>query len=96
MAVVLSPHTRMVKLATDVKHGHAHNLIQSELAKMIELDRIGYNLWNERATTASNSASSDKRFKSYTSYFKNDTNHGELRKNMGSSICAHRESKMYL
>ena len=96
MAAVLNPRTRMLKLATDLERSHAHGLIQSELAKMIELNRTDDNLSNECATTSDNLPSSRKRFKSYTAQFEDDTNHGELRKNMASSMCARRELETYL
>lgn len=96
MAAVLNPRTRMLKLARDVERSHAHGLIRSELAKMIELDRTDDNLSNDCATNTSNSPSSRKRFKSYTAQFEDDTNHNELRKNMASSMCARRELETYL
>jgi hypothetical protein len=96
MAVVLNRRTRILKLATDVEHSHAHGLIRSELAEMIVLDRTDDNLSNECTTTSSNLPSSRKRFMSYTAQFEDDTNHGELRKNMASSMCARRELKTYL
>ena len=39
LAAVLNPRTRMLKLATDLERSHADDLIRSELANMIELDR---------------------------------------------------------
>ena len=60
MAVVLNSRTRILKLARDVEHGHTHDLIQSELTKVIELDGTGYNPLNEFAITTSNSPSSRK------------------------------------
>ena len=51
MAVRLNSRTRILKLATDVEHGHTHDLIQSELTKVIELDGTRYNSLNEFAIT---------------------------------------------
>lgn len=50
MAAMLNPPTRILRLATDLERSHAHGLIRSELAKMIELDGTDDNLSNECAT----------------------------------------------
>ena len=39
IAVTLNPRTRMLKLATDVERIHAHSLVHSELAKIIDGSR---------------------------------------------------------
>ena len=57
---MLNPRTRILKLATDLERSHAHGLIRSKLATMIELDRTGDNLSNECATTNSSLPSTRK------------------------------------
>ncbi len=43
IAAVLNPRTRMLKLATDAERGHAHGLVRSEVAKIVEMDQIDDN-----------------------------------------------------
>jgi hypothetical protein len=43
IAASLNPRTLMLKLATDTERGHAHGLVRSDVAKIMEMDRTDDN-----------------------------------------------------
>jgi hypothetical protein len=95
IAATLNPHTRMLKLATDVERAHAHELVCSEVAKIMEMDRSNDNRFLQSVAAASPSPPPHKKFKSYTTLFE-DADYEESNNNMPSSIRARRELETYL
>jgi hypothetical protein len=85
----------MLKLATDVERAHAHELVCSEVAKIMEMDRSNDNRSLQSVAAASPSPPPHKKFKSYKTLFE-DADYGESNNNMPSSIRARRELETYL
>jgi len=80
IAATLNPRTRMLKLATDVERAHAHELVCSEVAKIMEMDRSNDNRSLQSVAAASPSPPPHKKFKSYTILFE-DADYGESNNN---------------
>jgi hypothetical protein len=95
-AATLNPRTRMLKLATDVERVQAHGLDQSELVKIMEMDRINDNRSVQSMAPTSPSPSPHKKFKSYTTQFHDDTDYLASNQSTTNSVRARRELQTYL
>ncbi|CAF0934061.1 unnamed protein product [Didymodactylos carnosus] len=91
---VLNSRTRMLKLATDAERAHAHGLVRSELAKIIETERAEDNRSVESPVIVN--PSPQKKFKSYTTQFDDEVEYNEPGKKLTISVRAQREMETYL
>lgn len=96
IAAILNPRTRMLKLATEIERNHAHGLVRSELAKILENDQVDENRSDQPAAISSPSSTSRKKFKSYTTQFDDDTNNNQMNNDLNNSLRARRELESYL
>ena len=93
---VLNPHTRMLKMATDLGRAHAYSLVRAEITKLIEVDQNNGNPSLPPKVTTNVPSPPSKKFKSYTTQFYDDTELDEAIDNITAAKCAHRELEMYL
>lgn len=96
VAATLNPRTRMLKLATDAERNRAHELVRSEVVKIIDTQQVNDNQSVKVLTTAGSSPTPNKKFKSYTTQFDDDIDFSESNKSLTSSMRARRELETYL
>ena len=96
IVAVLNPHTRMLKMATDLERVHTYSLVRAEITKLIEVDQNNGNPSLPPKVTTNVPSPPSKKFKSYTTQFYDDTGLNEASDNITAAKCAHRELEMYL
>jgi hypothetical protein len=94
IAAVLNPRTRMLKLATDAERTHAHGLVRSEVAKIMELEQPEDNRTVESQAIVN--PSPQKTFKSYTAQFDDEVECKEPNKKLTTALRSRCEIETYL
>ena len=95
IAAVPNPRTRTLKLTTDIERTHAYGLVRTELAKIIG-KQLNNDKRSEKPSAITNSSSPpQKKFKSYTSQFNDDSDDESTNITTSSKgVCG--ELEMYL
>lgn len=96
VAAVLNPRTRLLKLATETERCHAHDLVCSKVANIMEMDRTNDNQSTLSVETNTSASPPHKKFKSYTAQFDDDINSNHLSNNTTNAMRARRELDAYL
>lgn len=95
IAAVLNPRTRMLKMASEVERNHAHDLVRSELTKILDMKCQEDCRLIQLLSNNSPSSPACKKFKSYTIQFEDDEQCPESN-NIGNVVRARREMETYL
>ena len=96
IAATLNPRTRMLKLATDTERAHAHSLVRSEWAKIIEVDQVNDSTAVQSSTAVMPPSPPKKKFKSYTAQFNDDGDYSQSHESATGIVRARHELDMYL